>query len=140
MPDSGRPRATASEDQLRTEAAGELDRVFVRLVVAGRVGVTDEERQSDTRLGLEASAFIDASAAASTDELAATVDYRAVIDEIRRVVTARPYSLLESLAEAVALALLDLGAVRARVRVVKPDVAEQLGADEVGVEVVRSRR
>lgn len=79
----------------------------------------------------------DLSAAAAADDLAETVDYALVVQEIRRAVEQESFSLIESLAEAIASRLLAFGVAGVRVRVSKPAVALTLGADEIAVEIER---
>ncbi|MDR2463058.1 MAG: dihydroneopterin aldolase, partial [Verrucomicrobiales bacterium] len=78
-----------------------------RLTVSARIGVTDAERATEQRL--EISLTFPAptvSAAAAGDDLALTVDYRAVCETLRRVVGERQRRLLETLAEDLAAAVL----------------------------------
>lgn len=82
---------------------------------------------------------IDAARAASTDDLADTVDYALVVQEIRRVVSGESFSLVESLAEAVAHRLFAFGPDAVEVRLAKPQAAMTLGAADIAVEVRRTR-
>ena len=79
--------------------------------------------------------------AGTSDDLAQTVDYRGVYDQVRRVVEGPPFDLIEALAETIAREVLAANR-RARkviVRVRKPEV--QLGGPlaYAGVEIVRRR-
>ena len=91
------------------------------LEVVGRHGVTDDERAGDQKF------LFDVEFEApepSADDIGATADYRMVRDVVRAVSDATAYSLLETLAAAVAdalLASLPIAAVRVRVR--KPGIA-----------------
>lgn len=82
---------------------------------------------------------VDAARAASVDDLGETIDYALVVQEVRRVVSGESFSLLESLAEAVASRLLAFGPEAVEVRVSKPQAAMTLGAAAVAVEVRRTR-
>lgn len=82
---------------------------------------------------------IDAVRAASSDDLADTVDYALVVPEVRRVVEGESFSLVESLAEAVAHRLFAFGPIAVEVRVSKPQAAMALGVDGIAVEVRRTR-
>jgi 7,8-dihydroneopterin aldolase/epimerase/oxygenase len=91
------------------------------LEVVARHGVDDDERQRDQRFFFDVE--LDAQEPAA-DEIGATVDYREVRDAVIRVSRAQAYSLLETLAAAVADALLEaLRVDGVRVRVRKPGIA-----------------
>jgi 7,8-dihydroneopterin aldolase/epimerase/oxygenase len=91
------------------------------LEIPGRHGVEEDERAReqpflyDVRLELPEPL---------ADDIQATVDYREVAELVRAVSQSRQFRLLESLAAAVAEALLERFAAvtSARVRVRKPDV------------------
>jgi dihydroneopterin aldolase len=98
----------------------------------GRHGASHGER-------LEAQEFlvdVDVWVTTSADSLDGTVDYRTIVQTARQVVEAASYVLLETLAEAVATALLEAGPV-ARVTAVvhKPAAAKSMGVDDVSAEV-----
>ena len=102
-------------------------------------GVEEEERREGQRflfdLWLEA-----ADAAARSDRLEDTVDYRAVVAAVRDVSERRVFQLLEALAAATAEELLARFALeRVRVRVRKPDVRLALPVTHSAVTVERSR-
>lgn len=70
------------------------------------------------------------------DSLTATVDYRAIVARVRDAIETTSFVLLESLAEAVATALIELEPVlRATAVVHKPGAARSLGVADVSVEV-----
>lgn len=74
------------------------------------------------------------------DELAATADYRGLIATAREVVGDRSFDLLESLAQAVAAAVLERPAVRrVRARVHKPGAARSNDVGDVAAEVALER-
>lgn len=94
---------------------------LVGLEVFGRHGVEDAERE-DGRVFLYDVALVVPEPAA--DELASTVDYRAVAACVREVSDARSYKLIESLVAAVADELAArFPAERVRVTVRKPGIA-----------------
>jgi dihydroneopterin aldolase len=76
-------------------------------------------------------------AAAAADRIDETIDYGAIICEVREVVESRSFELIEALADAIAEQLGMFGADSLRVRVAKPRAAESLGVDEVAVVVER---
>lgn len=91
------------------------------LEVIARHGVDDEERHRDQRFLFDVELE---GPEPSADEIGATADYRAVRDVVRAVSAAQSYSLLETLAAAVADALLEsLPVAGVRVRVRKPEIA-----------------
>jgi dihydroneopterin aldolase len=70
------------------------------------------------------------------DSLAATLDYRTVVETVRRTVETTSLVLLEALAEAVATDLIALEpALRATAVVHKPGAAASLGVTDVYAEV-----
>jgi len=70
------------------------------------------------------------------DSLSATVDYRTIVTSVRNAIEATSFVLLESLAEAVATALIELEPVlRATAVVHKPGAAKSLGVADVSAEV-----
>jgi 7,8-dihydroneopterin aldolase/epimerase/oxygenase len=87
--------------------------------------VVDVELELDTRK------------ASASDDLADTIDYALVAQETQRAVEHETYSLLETLADALAKRFVGFGAERAIVRVSKPQAALALGAEEIAVTVER---
>jgi len=70
------------------------------------------------------------------DSLTGTLDYRTIVDTVRETVGATSFRLLESLAEAVATALIASDRVlRASAVVHKPGAAASLGVADVSAEV-----
>ena len=93
------------------------------LEIAGRHGVEDWEREQEQPFVYDLELELDEPA---NDRIEDTVDYREVVELVRAVSESRRFQLLESLAAALADALLDRFPLeRARVRVRKPQV--QLG-------------
>jgi 7,8-dihydroneopterin aldolase/epimerase/oxygenase len=94
------------------------------LEIPGRHGVEDWERETEQPFVYDLELELPEPAA---DEIERTVDYREVVALVREVSEGRQFQLLESMAAAVAEALVErLPVERARVRVRKPDV--RLGA------------
>ena len=88
--------------------------------VFGRHGVNENERREGQPFLFDVTLEVEEP---SEDEIGATVDYREVRDFVRELSEARTYDLLESLAAAVADALVSRFAVSAvRVRVRKPGI------------------
>jgi len=108
------------------------------LEIAGRHGVDDWERETEQPFVYDLELEL---AEPERDELDETVDYRKVVTTVREISEGRQFQLLESMAAAVADALLErFPAERVRVRVRKPDV--QLGApvEHTAASVRRERR
>ncbi len=118
------------------------DRIEVRgLRVVATHGVLDHERAHPQPFELDLDVTVNAGAAGSSDELADTVDYGAVVTAAAQTVRAGSFRLLEALADAVARTVLDLddrvGAVTVTVRKLRPPIPEDLGS--VGVRAARAR-
>jgi dihydroneopterin aldolase len=96
---------------------------LVGLVVFGHHGYLEEERRLGQRFLVDVDVEVD-DAAASTDRIEDTVDYRKIAEAVRDVFAGEERLLLEALAGATADAILERfdDAQRARVRVRKPDV------------------
>jgi dihydroneopterin aldolase len=91
------------------------------LVVFGRHGVLEEERERGQRFLYDVR--LEVSDAALSDRIEDAVDYRQVADCVREVSDGRTFSLIETLAAAVADAIVERFPVeRVRVRVRKPDI------------------
>ena len=118
-----------------------MDRVFVHgLEVSCTVGTKEEERRAPQELLVDLELEIDCSVAASSDDLADTVDYEALSERVHEVAKRTSPQLVEALAEAIATSVLRhyRRATALMVRVTKPAVVA--GAAAVGVEIRRSRR
>lgn len=118
------------------------DRIEIRGIrVTGVHGVLPEEGARAQPFALDIDAWLDATSAARSDALADTVDYGALVELAARVVAENRFALVESLADAVARAVLshDQRIVVAEVAVhkLRPPVPFDVGS--VGVRVVRRR-
>jgi dihydroneopterin aldolase len=83
---------------------------------------------------------VDTRAAAATDDLARTVDYSAVAQDVVALVTGEPVDLIETLAARIADACLDRAGVQSvEVRVHKPMAPVGVEFDDVNVTIVRRR-
>lgn len=90
------PRASRS---VRTGKPAFRDTVLIRdLAVSYHVGVPEVERAQAQRLLISVEMELDFSAAASTDDLAGTIDYYAVSQRLLRFGNGRSWKLLETLA------------------------------------------
>ena len=85
------------------------------------VGVSDVERSAEREIVLNVRMDYDASAAAMTDAIENAVDYRQSRDRIVKVISARPFHLIETIAgEVVKVLASDSHVTRVEVEVNKP--------------------
>lgn len=117
------------------------DRIAIRgLRVRGHHGVLPEERRTGQLFGVDVVIETDVSAAADSDDLAATVDYAALSHQVAAIVGGDPVDLIETLAVRIADACLSRPLVAAvEVTVHKPQAPVGLPFDDVTVTVRRSR-
>jgi dihydroneopterin aldolase len=119
------------------------DRIELRgLRASGVHGVLPEERTRAQPFELDLDLAVDLAPAAASDRLADTVDYGGIAQLAARVVTeSAPHDLLESLAGAVADAVLAvdprLDAVTVSLKKLRPPLAVDVGT--VGVTITRGR-
>ena len=117
------------------------DRILLENIrVAGRHGVSDEERAARQPFEVDVELVRDLREAGRTDDLARTVDYSVVDALVRDVVANRSFKLLETIAEAIAdgvLAGFPVDEVVVRVRKPAVRLAGPIGYS--GVEIRRSR-
>jgi 7,8-dihydroneopterin aldolase/epimerase/oxygenase len=113
------------------------------LRVLGHHGVGDEERQIAQPFDLDLNIVLTeraGNAAAASDDVSETVDYGLVSVRVANVVAGRSFHLLESLAEAVALVVLEDGRVEevtVVVRKLRPPVPVDLAT--AAVRITRGR-
>jgi dihydroneopterin aldolase len=119
------------------------DRIEVRgLVVRGIHGELPSERDRPQPFGIDLELDVDLSAAGASDRLEDTVDYGEVAVRAAGVVSStRSHRLLESLAEGVARAVLDVDARIEAVTVVLRKLQPPLDLElaDVGVRITRRR-
>ena len=118
------------------------DRIVIEgMVFQGIHGVHEHEQRVPQPFEVDVELGLDLAPAGRSDDLALTVDYGLVYDEVARVLDGPSRNLLESLAEAVAGALLARFAVveEVVVRIRKPAVRLGGPLDHASVEIRRSR-
>ncbi len=117
------------------------DRITLRgLRVFGRHGVLPAERRDGQEFLIDAVLWLDTRAAAGTDDLAGTVDYGALAEQLARIVAGEPVALIETLAERLASACLsDPRVSRAEVTVHKPQAPISVPFADVAVTITRHR-
>ena len=108
------------------------------LEIPGRHGVDDWERETEQAFVYDVELELPEP---KRDELHETVDYREVVALVHEVSNGRQFQLLESMAAALADALLDrLSAERVWVRVRKPQVKLGVPVEHTAASVRRGRR
>ncbi len=119
------------------EPAEPMDRIYLRdLEIDAVVGVYDWEQRIQRRLRFDIELAADTRIAAYSGEIGDTVDYEAVANAVRAIVTREPHALLESLAEEIAEALMaQFGTPWLRIKLGKPGAVP--GVREVGIEIER---
>jgi dihydroneopterin aldolase len=110
---------------------------LVGLEIPGRHGVEDSEQAREQPFVYDLELEL---AEPASDRIEDTVDYREVVELVRAVSENRQFQLLESIAAAVAEALLERFPLeRARVRVRKPQVQLGVPVEHTAASVERSR-
>ncbi|MGA9855232.1 MAG: dihydroneopterin aldolase [Gammaproteobacteria bacterium] len=116
-----------------------MDTVFIRdLRVETVVGIYAWERRIRQIVSLDLDMGTDVHAAAQTDRIEDTLDYKAVAKRVAQFVSEQQYQLVETLAERVAALILDeFNIQQVKVTVHKPGAVS--GSKSVGVSIERSR-
>jgi len=103
-------------------------------------GVFDHERRDGQEFVIDVVAHLDLRGAAANDELAATVHYGELAEQVVAAVETDPVDLIETVAERVAAVVLAHGAVwQATVTVHKPQAPITVPFGDVSVTIVRGR-
>lgn len=116
------------------------DIIFIEnLRVDTVIGVYDWEKQFQQPLYFDLEMHTDIRASAATDDLALTVNYKAISDEVIMWVETHTFELLETLAEKLCQTLLTqhLGIQKLTLTVKKPQAVRQ--ANTVGLKITRQR-
>ena len=132
------------ETQRLADVTRGLRHVFLRdMVLQARIGIYPHEHETTQRVRINVNLGVEddgsrplSRTGVGRDDLARVVDYEAVANTVRGIVTAGHVRLVETLAERIAEACLTDTRVRlARIRVEKLDVFADTGS--VGVEIER---
>lgn len=117
------------------------DRLAVRgLTVRGHHGVFDFERRDGQDFVIDLVLGLDTSGAAASDDLADTVDYGALVDQVVAAVAHDPVDLIETLAQRIAdTCLHDPRVGDVEVTVHKPHAPIQATFSDVALTINRSR-
>jgi len=107
--------------------------------VFGRHGVYDDERRDGQDFVVDVTMHVDTRRAAATDDVADTVHYGEIAEQIAAIVGGEPVNLLETLAARIAERLLESSKISAvRVTVHKPHAPIPVPFDDVSVTIDRS--
>ena len=116
-----------------------MDRVFIEnLTVETVIGIYDWEREIRQAVSLDLEMDFDISAAAESDAIDDTLDYKSVSKRLIQFIEQSQFQLVEALAERCAAIVLDEFPVRRlRLKLSKPGAVR--GSSAVGVIIERSR-
>lgn len=111
------------------------------LEISGKHGCTEQERKKAQPFVVDAELYLDLTLAGKTDDLGDTIDYAAVITDIKKIVGGAPRNLIETVAQEIADFLLRRYLLLDGVKVVlhkpKPPIGEKFSG--AAVEIFRSR-
>ncbi len=103
-------------------------------------GVFDFERANGQAFLADVTVWLDVAAAAAGDELAATIHYGELAEQVAAAVQRDPVDLIETVAERIAATVLaQPAAQRVRVTLHKPDAPITVPFDDVSVTITRER-
>lgn len=116
-----------------------MDRIFITALTAEAIiGIHDWEREVRQRIEIDLEMWVDLAAAAGSDDIEDTLNYRSVAKRVLAFVQQSRYRLIEALAGEVArIVLTEFEVARVRVTVHKPGAVRH--AKDVGVVIERSR-
>ncbi|HEY4213318.1 MAG TPA: dihydroneopterin aldolase [Steroidobacteraceae bacterium] len=122
-----------------TSVTSSSDRIFLRgLAVECLIGFIDWERRVKQTVVIDIELPVDCRAAAATDEVANTVDYKSVAKRIIAFVEASEFKLVETLAHRTAMLILEEFKIQwIRLSINKPGAIR--GSRDVGVVIERTR-
>lgn len=117
-----------------------LDTIFIdQLTVDTVIGLYDWERRIRQRVIIDLEMGFDIRAAAASDDVTQTLDYKAVTKRVIGFVQAAEFDLVETLSERIAQLILDeFPVLRVTLRLDKPHALR--GARGVGIRITRERQ
>lgn len=118
-----------------------MDKIILKgMKFFGRHGVLPQERELGQRFEVDLELFLELGAAGMNDDLNNTVSYADVYAAVEKVLTGRPYKLIEAVAERIASNIMKSFPVHGvRVRVEKPGAPVPGCFDYMAVEIMRER-
>ncbi|HEY7753083.1 MAG TPA: dihydroneopterin aldolase [Steroidobacteraceae bacterium] len=116
-----------------------MDRIFITALAAETIiGIHDWEREVRQRVEIDLEMWVDLAAAAKSDSIDDTLNYRSVAKRVLAFVQESRFNLVEALAGEIArIVLAEFGMARVRVTVHKPGAIRH--SQDVGVIVERGR-
>ena len=115
--------------------------ILTGLEIKGRHGCSEEERKHLQPFVVDAELYLDLSRAGKSDDLGDTVDYAAVISDIKKIVGRTSRNLIETVAQEIADLLLRryllLDGVKIVLHKTNPPVKEKFAG--AAVEIIRHR-
>lgn len=131
----------SDEDEVLGRAGQRLDRIrLVGVTATGYHGVFEHERREGQTFVADVTVHLDTRRAAATDDLAHTLDYGALAEQVAAVLAGEPADLVETVAERIAATVLGHHQVQAvDVAVHKPQAPITVPFADVVVEVRRDR-
>ena len=116
-----------------------MDRIFITALTAEAViGIYDWEREVKQRLEVDLELWVDLSAAAKSDAIEDTLNYKSIAKRVLAFVEASRYRLVEALAGEIArIVLEEFKVARVKVTVHKPGAIRH--SRDVGVVIERAR-
>lgn len=116
-----------------------MDTVFIeQLEVEARIGIYDWEQRIRQPLWFDIELGFDNRIPAASDDIADTLNYKAISKRVAAYVAASSFGLVETLAERVAeLILAEFAVRRVQIKLSKPGAVR--GSRAVGVKIVRER-
>ncbi|CAB4952296.1 MAG: dihydroneopterin aldolase [Actinobacteria bacterium] len=106
----------------------------------GYHGVLEHERRDGQEFVVDVVLHVDTHLAAETDDLAHTINYADVADQVHALITGDPADLIETLAAHIAAACLtDTRVGRVEVTVHKPSAPVEVTFADISVSIVRTQ-
>lgn len=122
-----------------SQGAAADDRIHIEgLEVFVRIGVPDEERAAPQRLAISLTLWPAKLFSDCDDEIANTIDYAAVCEATKKMLSGGAHKLIETVADKIAMQLLHAFAVRRITVEVRKFIL--LGVDYVSVSVTRDAK
>lgn len=114
-----------------------LRRIFIKnLILQARIGVYDFEQETTQRLQISISVGVEDEKGIGIDDLARTVSYEDITNQVKAIVSHTHFHLVETLAETIVETILeDKRVYVTRVMIEKLDIIPE--AEGVGVEIER---
>lgn len=119
----------------------EMDCIQIRGIRCyGYTGYLPEEQVLGQRFEVDLTLWLDLAIAGKTDAIEDTLDYRSAIASIQHIVKTSKFALVEKLAQAIALAILEYDKVhQVKVRLTKPAAPIPDFGGEISVEIIRAK-